>query len=85
MPGAAAGGEPMCNQFLTIESTCGGQTKLPSPNFYLSIEILKRSCQTGSIPVIIPAAQYTGGKAGFLVMSFLIFFTSSKHIDKALR
>lgn len=54
------------------------------PKLCLSIETLKLVCQICSIPVIIPPARNTGGKADFLVMSFWMSFTSSKDVVRAL-
>lgn len=47
--------------------------------------MLKLVCQIYSIPVIILPAWNTGGKADFLVISFLISFTSSKDMARALQ
>lgn len=68
-----------------MESIWGGQTLPPPPNLCLSIETLKLVCQIYSIPATIPPARNAGGKADFLVISFLISFTSSKDMAKALQ
>lgn len=68
-----------------MENIWVGQTLLPPPSLCLCIEMLKWVCQIYSIPVIIPPARNTGGKANLLVISFLISYTSSKDMAKTLQ
>lgn len=70
---------------LSMKNIWAGQTLLPPPNLCLCTEMLKWVCQIYGIPVIIPPAWHTRGKANFLVISFLISYTSSKDMAKTLQ